>query len=152
MSEEIKKDSVFATLQLIYRVLKKKELVTDAFIQKSIHYDASTKPLFEELSEEDKLIWYIVMVMFKMIFDEAGNYYKYKEKDPEKFKFLNEMRPFYQSMNRVDLTRAYIFEQAVHELKQVNFQGLHQKTGVTIDPKHLGNVIRSDIIRRTQQM
>jgi hypothetical protein len=94
----------------------------------------------------------MVMLMYKLIFDAAGNYYKYKQQDPEKFNFLNEKRPFYQSMNRVDLTRSYIFEQAIKEIKQMNFQDLKQKTGVSLDPKHVGNVVRSDVVRRTQEM
>ena len=152
MSEEIKKDSIYNVMRLIYKVLKKQELVNDFFLQRTIHFDASTKAKFEQLSEEDKVIWYMVMLMYKMIFDEAGNYYKYKEQDPEKFNFLNDKRPFYQSMNRVDLTRSYIFEQAIKEIKQMNFQDLKQKTGVSIDPKHIGNIVRSDMLRRSQEM
>jgi hypothetical protein len=55
-------------------------------------------------------------------------------------------------MNRVDLTRAYIFEQAVKEIKQMNFQELEQKTGVLLDPKQLGNTVRADIVRRTKEV
>lgn len=152
MSEEIKKDSIYNVMRVIYKVLKKQDLVNDSFLQRAIHFDASTKAKFDQLSEEDKLIWYMVMLMYKLIFDEAGNYYKYKEQDPEKFNFLNDKRPFYQSMNRVDLTRSYIFEQAIKEIKQMNFQDLKQKTGVSLDPKHIGNIVRSDVVRRTQQM
>ncbi len=55
-------------------------------------------------------------------------------------------------MNRVDLTRSYIFEQAVGELKQMNFQDLKQKTGILLDPKELGNIIRADIVKRTKEI
>ncbi len=152
MSEEIKKDSVYAVMGLIYKVLKKQNIVTDAFIERTIHVDASTKDKADQLSEEEKLAWYMVMMMFKMIFEKAGNYYKYKEKDPEKWAFLNEKRPFYQSMNRVDLTRSYIFEEAIAELKNMTFQDLEKKTGILLDPKQLGNVVRSDILRRSQEV
>ncbi|PIE34815.1 hypothetical protein CSA56_06675 [candidate division KSB3 bacterium] len=152
MVEEIQKDSVYAVMGLIYKVLKKQNVITDAFIERTIHVDASTKKKADELSEEEKLIWYMVMILFKIIFEEAGNYFKYKEQDPEKWTFLNENRPFYQSMNRVDLTRSYIFEKAISELKKVNFQGLKEKTGVLLDPKLLGNIVRADIVRRTQEV
>ena len=152
MSEEIKKDSIYTVFALIYRVLKKQDVITELFLQRSIHFDASTRPIAERLTEEEKLIWYMVMIMYKEIFDQAGNYYKYKERDPEKFNFLNDKRPFYQSMNRVDLTRAYIFEQAVKELKQMNFQDLKKKTGVLLDPKELGNIIRADVVKRTKEI
>ncbi len=152
MVEEIQKDSVYAVMSLIYKVLKKQNVITDAFIERTIHVDASTKKKADELSEEEKLIWYMVMILFKIIFEEAGNYFKYKEQDPEKWTFLNENRPFYQSMNRVDLTRSYIFEKAISELKKVNFQGLKEKTGVLLDPKLLGNIVRADIVRRTQEV
>ncbi len=55
-------------------------------------------------------------------------------------------------MNRVDLTRAYIFEQASKEAKEMNFQDLKKKTGVLIDPKDLGNVIRTNIIKLSQEV
>lgn len=152
MNEEIKKDSIYTVFALIYRVLKKQEVITELFLHRSIHFDAATRSIAERLTEEEKLIWYMVMIMYKEIFDQAGNYYKYKERDPEKFNFLNDKRPFYQSMNRVDLTRAYIFEQAVKELKQMNFQDLKKKTGVLLDPKELGNSIRADIVKRTKEV
>ena len=152
MSADIKKDSVYNTMSAIYKVLKKQNLITDLLIQKVIHADASakTKEAAAKLTEEEKIIWYTVMVTFKLIFDRAGNYYKYKEKDPEKFKFLNDKRPFYQSMNRVDLTRAYIFEQAIQELKQMNFQDLEGKTGILLDAKQIGNAVRSEIVRKSK--
>jgi len=150
MSEEIKKDSVYAMMQRIYNVLKKKDLITDILLKRSIHFDASTKARFEQLTEEDKVIWFMILVLYKIVFDKVGTYYKYKEKDPEKFNFLNDKRPFYQSMNRVDLTRAYIFEQAEKEIKEMNFQDLEKKTSVLLDPKELANAIRVDILRRTQ--
>lgn len=152
MSEEIKKDSIYNVFTLVYRVLKKQDVITDVFIERTIHFDPTTKPIAERLSEEEKLIWYMTMLMFKVIFDRAGNYYKYKERDPEKFNFLNDKRPFYQSMNRVDLTRSYIFEQAISEIKQMNFQDLKKKTGVTLDPKEIGNIIRTDIVKRTKEI
>jgi hypothetical protein len=154
MSEDIKKDSVYNTMSAIYKVLKKQNLITDLLIQKVIHADASakTKEDAAKLTEEEKIIWYTVMVTFKLIFDLAGNYYKYKEKDPEKFKFLNDKRPFYQSMNRVDLTRAYIFEQAIQELKQMNFQDLERKTGILLDAKQIGNAVRSEIVRKSKEV
>jgi hypothetical protein len=152
MSEEIKKDSIYNVMGLIYKVLKKQELITDMFVQRAIHFDASTKERAAQLDEEEKLIWYMVMIMYKMIFNKAGNYYKYKEQDPEKFNFLNGKRPFYQSINRVDLTKSYIFEQAVKEIRHLNFQDLEKKTGVLLDPKQLGNVVRGDIIKRTQEV
>ena len=152
MSDEMKKDSVYAVMGLIYKLLKKQNIVTDKFLQKVIHFDAATKARADALTEEEKVIWYMLMLMFKMIFAEAGNYYKFKEQDPEKFLFLNDKRPFYQSMNRVDLTRAYIFEQAVKELKELNFEGLKKKTGVLIDPKELGNAVRTDIMKRMQEV
>jgi hypothetical protein len=152
MSEEIKKDSIYNVLSLIYKVLKKQNVITDEFVQRVVHFDATTKSVADGLTEEEKLIWFMVMLLFKIIFDEAGNYYKYKERDPEKFSFLNDKRPFYQSMNRVDLTRAYIFEQAVKEIKQMNFQDLKKKTGVLLEPKELGNLIRTDIVRRVKEV
>lgn len=152
MSEEIKKDSIYGVMGLIYKVLKKQNVITEAFIHKAIHFDASTKAYADRLSEEEKLIWYMLMLMYKLIFDKAGNYYKYKEKDPERFEFLNNKRPFYQSINRVDLTKAYIFEQAVREAKEMNFQDLEKKTGVLLDPKQLGNLARTEIVRRTQEV
>ena len=94
----------------------------------------------------------MIMILYKMIFEQAGNYYKYKESDPQKFEFLNNKRPFYQSVNRVDLTKAYIFEQAETELKQMNFQELEGKTGILLDPKQIGNKIRSDVVRRTKEV
>lgn len=152
MSEEIKKDSIYTVFALIYRVLKKQEVITQPFLERSIHFDATTRSIAEQLTEEEKLIWYMVMILYKEIFNQAGNYYKYKERDPEKFNFLNDKRPFYQSMNRVDLTRSYIFEQAVKELKQMNFQDLKKKTGILFDPKELGNLIRTDIVKRTKEI
>lgn len=152
MSDEIKKGSVYATMQLIYKVLKQRDIIGEMFLKKAVHIDASTQARADELSEEEKVIWYMLMVMYKVIFDEAGRYYKYKESDPEKFHFLNDKRPFYQSMNRVDLTRAYIFEQAVKEAKEMNFQDLEKKTGVLIDPKSLGNMVRTNIIRLSQNI
>ena len=152
MSEEIKKDSVYNVMRLIYKLLKKQNLISEVFLQRTIHFDASTKQKFDQLTEEDKLVWYMVMLLFKIIFEEAGNYYKYKEKDPEKFVFLNDYRPFYQSMNRVDLTRSAIFEQAVSDIKQLSFDDLKRKTGVTVDPKDFGNVVRGDVNRRTQEI
>lgn len=152
MSEEIKKDSIYSVCVVIYKVLKKQEVITNIFIERTIHFDPTTRPIAERLSEEEKMIWYMTMLMFKVIFDRAGNYYKYKEHDLEKFNFLNDKRPFYQSMNRVDLTRSYIFEQAVGELKQMNFQDLKQKTGILLDPKELGNIIRADIVKRTKEI
>ena len=137
---------------LIYRVLKKKELISEAFMKKGFHADASTQARADELSEEEKVIWYMTMLLFKDIFDKAGNYYKFKEKDPDKFLFLNDNRPFYQSMNRVDFTRSYIFEKAVGALKEMTFQDLEKKTGVLIEPKELGNVVRSGILRLTREM
>lgn len=152
MSEDIRKDSIYSVFALIYKVLKKQDVITDVFLQRSIHFDATTKPIYDGLTQEEKLIWYMVMLMYKVIFDRAGNYYKYKERDPEKFTFLNDKRPFYQSMNRVDLTRSYIFEQAIKELKEMNFQDLKQKTGISLDPKELGNLVRTDIVRRTKEI
>jgi hypothetical protein len=154
MSEEIKKDSIYNVMGAIYKVLKKQELITDLFIQRAVHIDnsAKTKEYAATLNEEDKLIWYMVMVMYKMVFEQAGNYYKYKEKDPKKFDFLNNKRPFYQSINRVDLTKAYIFEQAIKEIKHMNFQDLEESTGVLLDPKQLGNAIRGEIVRKTKEV
>lgn len=152
MSDEIKKDAVYNILGLIYKLLKKQNIITEHFVKKVVHFDASTKAKADALSEEEKVIWYMVMILFKAIFNEAGNYYRFKEQDPPKFLFLNNYRPFYQSMNRVDLTRAYIFEQAVQDLKQLNFQELQDKTGVLIDPKDFGNAVRSDVVRRTQEV
>jgi hypothetical protein len=94
----------------------------------------------------------MIMIMYKIVFEEAGNYYKYKETDPQKFNFLNDKRPFYQSVNRVDLTKAYIFEQAMEEIKVMNFQDLEDNTGIRLDPKILGNKVRTDVIRRTKEM
>ena len=124
------------------------------FIQRAIHVDASTKTkeYAATLTEEDKLIWFMVMILYKMVFEQAGNYYKFKESDPQKFEFLNGKRPFYQSINRLDLTKAYIFEQAIKEIKAMNFQDLEEKTGVLLDPKQLGNMVRSDIVRRTKEI
>ncbi len=152
MSDESKKDSVYNVLGLIYKLLKKQNAITDHLIKKVVHFDASTKARADELTEEEKVIWFMILVLFKAIFNEAGNYYRYKEQAPDKFLFLNNYRPFYQSMNRVDLTRAYIFEQAVNDLKQINFAELKDKTGVLIDPKEFGNSVRADILRRTQEM
>lgn len=152
MSEAIKKDSVYVVMQKIYSVLKKRDVITDVFLQRAVHFDASTKARADQLTEEDKVIWYMVLMMYKMIFDKAGNYYKYKEQDPEKFHFLNGKRPFYQSINRVDLTRAYMFEQSEKEIKEMNFQGLEQKTGVLLDPKELANFVRTEIIKKTKEM
>ena len=154
MSEEIKKDSIYNVMGVIYKVLKQQDLIKDIFIQRVIHVDASatTKGYAEELTEKEKLIWYMVMILYKMVFERAGNYYKYKESDPQKFDFLNSKRPFYQSINRVDLTKAYIFEQAVDEIKQMNFQDLEERTGVLLDPKQLGNTIRTDVHRRTKEV
>ncbi len=152
MSDESKKDSVYNVLGLIYKLLKKQNAITEHLIKKVVHFDASTKARAEELTEEEKVIWFMILVLFKAIFNEAGNYYRYKEQAPDKFLFLNNYRPFYQSMNRVDLTRAYIFEQAVNDLKQINFAELKEKTGVLIDPKEFGNAVRTDILRRTQEM
>ena len=104
------------------------------------------------MTEEERMIWYMIMIMYKFVFEEAGNYYKFKESDPEKFEFLNNKRPFYQSVNRVDLTKAYIFEQAFEEIKEMNFQDLEAKTGVKVDPKILGNRVRSDVVRRTKEI
>lgn len=152
MSDEIKKDAVYNVLSLIYKLLKKQNVVTESFVKKVVHFDASTKAKADALTEEEKVIWYMVMILFKAIFNEAGNYYRYKEQDPQKFLFLNNYRPFYQSMNRVDLTRAYIFEQAANDLKQLNFAELQTKTGVLIDPKDFGNAVRTDILRRAQEV
>lgn len=154
MSEEIKKDSIYSVMGAIYKVLKKQGLVTDTFMQRAVHVDASTttKEYAAKLTEEDKLIWYMVMIMYKIVFEQAGNYYKYKEGDPQKFDFLNGKRPFYQSINRVDLTKAYIFEQAIEEVKKMNFQDLETKTGVLLDPKQLGNTVRNVIIRKTKEV
>jgi hypothetical protein len=154
MSADIKKDSVYSVMGAIYKVLKKQNLITDLFLHRVIHADASakTKEYAATLTEEEKVIWYMVMVMYKMIFEQAGNYYKYKERDPQKFEFLNNKRPFYQSINRVDLTKAYIFEQAVQEIKQMNFQELEEKTGILLDAKLLGNTVRTEIVRRTKEV
>ena len=75
-----------------------------------------------------------------------------KESDPQKFEFLNNKRPFYQSVNRVDLTKAYIFEQAMKEIKEMNFQDLEDNTGVRLDPRTLGNKVRTDVVRRTKEV
>lgn len=151
MSEEAKK-TVYSIMQMIYNVLKKKDLITDIFLERAIHFDASTKARYDQLTEEDKLIWYMILIMYKKIFEKVGRYYKYKENDPEKFNFLNDKRPLYKTMNRVDLTRAYIFEQAEEEIKQWGFKGLEKKTGVLIDPKELADVVRRDIIRKTKEL
>ena len=154
MSEGIKKDSIYNIMLAIYKVLKKQELITDLFMQRAVHIDASTttKEYAAKLTEEDKVIWYMVMIMYKMVFEQAGNYYKFKESDPTKFDFLNDKRPFYQSINRVDLTKAYIFEQAIEEIKEMNFQDLEAKTGVLIDPKQLGNTVRNVVVRKTKEV
>jgi hypothetical protein len=154
MSEEIKKDSIYNIMLAIYKVLKKQELITDLFMQRAVHIDASTttKEYAAKLTEEDKVIWYMVMIMYKMVFEQAGNYYKFKESDPTKFDFLNNKRPFYQSINRVDLTKAYIFEQAIEEIKEMNFQDLEANTGVLLDPKQLGNTVRNVVIRKTKEV
>ena len=152
MSDEIKKGSVYATMQVIYKILKQKDLISDVFMKKAVHFDASTQEKANALSEEEKVIWYMLMIMYKVVFDEAGRYYKYKESDPEKFHFLNDKRPFYQSMNRVDLTRSYIFEQAAREAKEMDFKGLEEKTGVLIDPKELGNIVRTSVVRLSQEI
>lgn len=154
MSDDIKRDSIYTVMDAIYKVLKQKEILTDVFLQRVVHADASakSKEYLAKLSEEDKVIWYMIMIMYKIIFEQAGNYYKLKESAPEKFEFLNNKRPFYQSINRIDLTKAYIFEQAAEEIKQMSFQDLERKTGVALDPKELGNKIRSDIIRRTKEV
>jgi hypothetical protein len=154
MSEEIKKDSIYNVMGAIYKVLKKQELITDLFMQRAVHVDASTttKDYAAKLTEEDKIVWYMIMIMYKMVFEQAGNYYKYKESDPQKFDFLNGKRPFYQSINRVDLTKAYIFEQAVNEIKVMNFQDLEAKTGVLLDPKQLGNAVRNVVLRKIKEV
>lgn len=154
MSEGIKKDSIYNIMLAIYKVLKKQELITDLFMQRAVHIDASTttKEYAAKLTEEDKVIWYMVMIMYKMVFEQAGNYYKFKESDPTKFDFLNNKRPFYQSINRVDLTKAYIFEQAIEEIKEMNFQDLEANTGVLLDPKQLGNTVRNVVIRKTKEV
>ena len=154
MDAEGKRDSIYNVMGVICKVLKQQELVTEAFLARVIHADASvkSKEYLANLSEEDKMIWYMIMIMYKFVFEEAGNYYKFKESDPEKFEFLNNKRPFYQSVNRVDLTKAYIFEQAFEEIKEMNFQDLEAKTGVKVDPKILGNRVRSDVVRRTKEI
>jgi hypothetical protein len=154
MSAEIKKDSIYNVMGAIYKVLKKQELITDLFMQRAVHVDASTttKEYAAKLTEEDKIIWYMIMIMYKMVFEQAGNYYKYKESDPQKFDFLNGKRPFYQSINRVDMTKAYIFEQAVEEIKGMNFQDLETKTGILLDPNQLGNAVRNVVIRKTKEV
>ena len=152
MSDEIRKGSIYATMQVIYKLLKQRDVINDVFMKKAIHVDASTQSRANEMSEEEKVIWYMLMMMYKVVFDEAGKFYKYKESDPEKFYFLNDKSPFYQSMNRVDLTRAYIFEQAAKEAKEMNFKDLEKKTGVLVDPKELGNVVRTGILRLSQEM
>ena len=154
MSEGIKKDSIYNIMLAIYKVLKKQELITDLFMQRAVHIDASTttKEYAAKLTEEDKVIWYMVMILYKMVFEQAGNYYKYKESDPQKFDFLNGKRPFYQSINRVDLTKAYIFEQAIEEIKEMNFQDLEANTGVLLDPKQLGNAVRNVVVRKTKEV
>ncbi len=72
MSEEIKKDSIYSVCVVIYKVLKKQEVITDIFIERTIHFDPTTRPIAERLSEEEKMIWYMTMLMFKVIFDRAG--------------------------------------------------------------------------------
>lgn len=155
MSEEAnKRDCIYNVMGVIYKVLKQQELITDAFIHRVVHADASakSKEYLANLTEEEKMIWYMIMIMYKIIFEKAGNYYKFKESAPHRFEFLNDKRPFYQSVNRVDLTKAYIFEQATEEIKQMNFQDLEEKTGVLLDPKQLGNKVRADVIRRTKEV
>jgi len=154
MNAETKKDSIYNVMGAIYKVLKKQNLITDLLIQRVVHADASakTKESAAQLTEEEKLIWYMVVIMYKEIFEKAGNYYKFKESDPKKFEFLNNKRPFYQSINRVDLTKAYIFEQVVQELKYLNFQDLEERTGVRLDLTQLGNMIRSEIVRKTKEV
>jgi hypothetical protein len=154
MSAEEKKDSIYNVMSVIYKVLKKQDLLTDAFLSRVVHADASakSKEYLEKLTEEERVVWYMIMIMYKIVFEEAGNYYKYKETDPQKFNFLNDKRPFYQSVNRVDLTKAYIFEQAMQEIKVMNFQDLEDNTGIRLDPKILGNKVRADVIRRTKEM
>jgi hypothetical protein len=154
MSTEIKRDSIYSVMDVIYKVLKQQNVITDGFVKLVVHSDASakSKEYLAKLTEENKLTWYMIMIMYKIIFEQAGNYYKYKETDAPKFEFLNNKRPFYQSVNRVDLTKAYIFEQAESEIKQMNFQDLEAKTGILLDAKQLGNKVRADIIRRTKEV
>lgn len=154
MSTEIKRDSIYSVMGVIYKVLKQQELIDDIFMLSAIHADASakSKEYMQNLTEEEKMIWYMIMIMYKIVFEQAGNYYKFKEEDPQKFEFLNNKRPFYQSVNRVDLTKAYIFEQVTEEIKQMNFQDLEQKTGVLLDPKQVGNRVRADILRRKKEV
>jgi hypothetical protein len=154
MADEIKKDSIYNVLDVIYKVLKQQELANELFVQRIVHADASakSKEYLAKLTEKDKMVWYMIMILYKLVFEQAGNYYKYKESDPQKFEFLNNKRPFYQSVNRVDLTKAYIFEQAETELKQMNFQEFEAKTGILLDPKQIGNKIRGDVVRRTKEM
>jgi hypothetical protein len=154
MSEEAKRDSIYNVMGVIYKVLKQQELITDEFVQRVVHADASakSKEYLADLTEEEKMIWYMIMLMYKIVFEQAGNYYKYKESAPERFTFLNNKRPFYQSVNRVDLTKAYIFEQATQEIQQMNFKDLEEKTGVLLDPKQLGNKVRTDVVRRNKEM
>ncbi len=151
MSEE-SKTTVYAILQKIYKILKQRDVITDLFVQRVVHYDASTKERYDKLTEEDKIIWYMILIMYKEIFEKAGSYFKYKEKDPEKFNFLNDKRPLYKTMNRVDLTRAYIFEQAEEEAKHMDFKDLERKTSVLVDPKEFAEVVRRDIIKRTSEL
>ena len=154
MSADIKKDSIYNVLGIIYKALQKQNLITDQLVQRLVHADASakTKEYAAKFTEEEKVIWYMVVIMYKEIFEQAGNYYKFKESAPKKFEFLNDKRPFYQSINRVDLTRAYIFEQAVQEIKAMNFQDLKERTGVLLDPKQLGNMIRTEIVRKIKEV
>lgn len=154
MGAEEKKKSIYDVMAVIYRVLKKQDLLSEVFLSRIIHADASskTKEYLEKLSEEERVIWYMIMIMYKLIFEEAGNYYKYKEEDPKKFAFLNDKRPFYQSINRVDLTKAYIFEQAMQEIKEMNFDDLEDCTGIRLDPNIVGNKVRADVVRRTKEM
>lgn len=154
MSADIKKDSIYNVMGVIYKALQKQNLITAQLVPRVVHADASakTKEYAAKMAEDDKVIWYMVVIMFKEIFEQAGNYYKFKESDPKKFEFLNNKRPFYQSINRVDLTRAYIFEQAIQELKEMNFQDLQARTGVLLDAKNLGNMIRSEIVRKLKEV
>ncbi len=146
------KNTVYSIMQTIYKILKKKDLIADIFLERVIHFDASTKTRFDQLTEEDKVIWYMVLIMYKEIFEKVGNYYGFKEKAPEKFNFLNDKRPLYKTMNRVDLTRAYVFEQAEAELKQMDFKDLQAKTSVLVDPKELADIVRKGIIQKSKEL
>ncbi len=154
MGAEEKKDSIYNVMSVIYKVLKKQDLLSELFLSRIVHADASakSKEYLEKLTEEERVVWYMIMIMYKIVFEEAGNYYKYKESDPKKFAFLNDKRPFYQSINRVDLTKAYIFEQAMAEIKAMNFQELEDNTGVQLNPNIVGNRVRADVVRRTKEM